>query len=534
MKPFSLARVLALLFVVPTASLAVDSHSEPDPVALKSITAREIGGHMRFLASDLMKGRDTASPETRLVAEYLSAHLFAAGAEPMGDEEQGARNYFRRFPLEIVTAHEEGTELTLILELNGSKRVVPCKLGTDFTLFPRGITPGEVEAQVVFASHGRVDTGQKVDDYEGLDVKNRFVLVYEGEPERGSARPRDGGMRSRSLFGSLAKVEPARKNGALGVLLIQPPGRQSAPPRTPSNGPAPGFARPSMTLGHAAEGLPAISLSDPIRDLLVGALGLAADSKPALLGGGGVRVRFRFAANKEIKYERNVVGLFPGSDAEKKKEIIIYSAHYDHVGVDDKGEIYNGSDDNASGTSTLLEIAEAFGQSPRPARSVAFLWVSGEEKGLLGSHWFADHLNLPDGHKIVADINLDMVSRNDPKKIGVTPSPKHSDYNSLVPAAQASCLAEGMQVVFDADSYYFRTDSYSFASKGIPSIFFFAGVHADYHRPTDDVEKADFEKAARVARAAFRLGWQAAQASEAPKKIKAESKDKGDNAVTSK
>ena len=289
-----------------------------------------------------------------------------------------------------------------------------------------------------------------------------------------------------------------------------------------------------MTLGHAREGLPTISLSDPIRDLLVGALGLAADSKPTLLGGGGVRVRFRFAATKETKYERNVVGLFPGSDAEKKKEIIIYSAHYDHVGVDEKGEIFNGSDDNASGTSSLLEIAEAFGQAPRPARSVAFLWVSGEEKGLLGSHWFADHLNLPDGHKIVADINLDMVSRNDPKKIGITPSPKHGDHNSLVPAAQASCLAEGMQVVFDADAFYFRTDSYSFASKGIPSIFFFAGVHADYHRPTDDVEKADFEKAARVARAAFRLGWQAAQAPEAPKKIKAESKDKGDHAVTSK
>jgi hypothetical protein len=534
MKPPSLALISSLLFVVPTGSLADGSHSEPDPAAIKSITAKEIGGHMRFLASDLMKGRDTASPETRVAAEYLSAHLFAAGAEPMGDDGPGARTYYRRFPLEIVTAHEQGTELTLILELNGSKRVVPCRLGTDFTLFPRGITPGEVEAQVVFASHGRVDAGQKIDDYEGLDVKNRFVLLYEGEPDRGTARPREGGMRSRNLFGSFAKVEPARKNGALGVLMIQPPGRQSAPPRAPSNGPAAGFARPTMTLGHARESLPSINLSDPIRDLLVGALGLAADSKPALLGGGGVRVRFRFAATKETKYERNVVGLFPGSDPEKKKEIIIYSAHYDHVGVDEKGEIFNGSDDNASGTSSLLEIAQAFGQTPRPARSVAFLWVSGEEKGLLGSHWFAGHLNLPDDHKIVADINLDMVSRNDPKKIGVTPSPKHGDYNSLVPAAQASCQAEGMQVVFDADAYYFRTDSYSFASKGIPSIFFFAGVHADYHRPTDDVEKADFEKAARVARAAFRLGWQAAQAREAPKKIKAEPKEKADNAVTSK
>jgi Zn-dependent M28 family amino/carboxypeptidase len=204
------------------------------------------------------------------------------------------------------------------------------------------------------------------------------------------------------------------------------------------------------------------------------------------------------------------------------------------VGVNDKGEIFNGSDDNASGTSTLLEIAQAFGLSSRPARSVAFLWVSGEEKGLLGSHWFADHLSLPDGHKIVADINLDMVSRNDPKKVGVTPSPKHDDYNSLVPAAQSSCQAEGMEVVFDADQFYFRTDSYSFASKGIPVIFFFSGIHADYHRPTDDYEKADLEKAARIARAAYRLGWQSAQGRESPKKIKPASKEKSGQVATSK
>ena len=211
-----------------------------------------------------------------------------------------------------------------------------------------------------------------------------------------------------------------------------------------------------------------------------------------------------------------MVGLFPGSDPEKKKEIVVYSAHYDHVGVDEKGEIFNGSDDNASGTSTLLEIAQAFGQGPRPARSVAFLWVSGEEKGLLGSHWFADHMNLPDGHKIVADINLDMVSRNDPKKIGVTPSPKHGDYNSLVPAAQASCQAEGMEVVFDADAVLLPHRQLQLRQQGHPLIFFFAGIHADYHRPTDDVEKADFEKAARIARAAYRLGWQAAQAQRGP------------------
>ena len=533
MRQLLFALALTLFFFIPAFAVAIDPPREKVPEAVKSITAKEIGGHLRFLASDLMKGRDTPSPELRLAAEYLAAHLFGAGADPLGDQGPGGRTYFHRFPLEIVTPREEGTELSLILELNGSKRVVPCKLGTDFIVYPHGILPGEVEAPVVFAGYGRVDAGRKIDDYEGIDVKNRFVLVYDGQPDGKASRPKGEGRRRRPFSNPFAKREPARKNEALGVLVIQPPGRESPAPDVPFSGRNLGFSHPSIALGHAPTSLPAITLADPIRDLLVEACDLAADSKGKLLGGGGVRARFRFSATRETTNDRNVIGFFPGSDPEKKKQIIIYSAHYDHVGVDDKGEIYNGSDDNASGTSTLLEIAQAFGQGPRPARSVGFLWVSGEEKGLLGSHWFADHMTLPADHKIVADINLDMVSRNHPNKVGVTPSPKHSDYNSLVPAAQSSCRAEGMEVVFDADDFYFRTDSYSFASKGIPIIFFFSGIHADYHQPTDDIEKADLEKAARIGRAAYRLGWQVAQTRETPKKIKDQSTRKPDPAITS-
>jgi Peptidase family M28 len=534
MRQQQLVVALFLSLFIPGAVTAIEPSPETVPEAVKSITAKEIGGHLRFLASDLMKGRDTATPELRMAAEYLAAHLYGAGAEPLGDLSSSGRSYFERYPLEIVTAKEEGTELDLVLELNGSKRVVPCKLGTDFVVFPHGVVSGEVEAPIVFAGYGRVEASQKIDDYAGLDVKNRFVLVYDARPDGGTSRPRGGGRRMRFMGSAFSKTEPARKNGALGVLVMQPPGTETPVPSAPFNARNLGFSRPSMTLGHAPASLPAITLTDPIRDVLVNALGLAADSKGQLLGGGGVRARFRFAATTELKDDRNVFGYFPGSDPDKKKEIIVYSAHYDHVGVNEKGEIYNGSDDNASGTSTLLEIAQAFGQGPRPARSVAFLWVSGEEKGLLGSHWFAEHMNLPAGHKIVADINLDMVSRNDPKKIGVTPSPRHADYNSLVPAAQSSCQAEGMEVVFDADEFYFRTDSYSFASKGIPIIFFFSGIHADYHQPTDDIEKADLDKAARIGRAAYRLGWQVAQGPEPPKKIKAEAKETANAAITSK
>lgn len=513
-------RWLVLLAAVPAAQAQQATPSAapaaPPAEALQSITGKEIGGHLRFLASDLMRGRDTASTESRLAGEYIAGHLYATGAEPMGElDDKGAPTYFQAFPVEVVTPLEEGTGLTLIVESDGSQRAIPLKLGEDFMFLPRGVAGGEFEAPIVFAGYGRDDEAKKINDYEGLDVKDKFVLVYSGEPDEGD-RPRP----SNPFF----KASPAQKRGALGVLVMPPPGRDlpadrpATPPRNL------GFGRTSMTLGTGSgrTSMPTISINPSARDTVAETLKLAADTKPHLLADGKAKAKFTYAQNKEAKDDRNVIGYFPGSDPEKSKEIIIYSAHYDHVGVDAQGQIYNGSDDNASGTSTLLELAQAYGKAPRPARSVAFLWVSGEEKGLWGSQWYSSHMTVPEGHKIVANINIDMVSRNDPKQVGITPSPKHPDYNTLIPSTQAACEAEGMEALFNADSFYARTDSYNFARKGIPIVFFFTGEHADYHKPTDDVEKADIEKAARIGRVAFRVGWEAAHAGDPPSKIKAE------------
>ena len=210
------------------------------------------------------------------------------------------------------------------------------------------------------------------------DAADAAKAAEPAQPKGRRNRPGMGG-------GNYAKLEPASKRGALGVIVAQPSTATTARPPAPVAGrPLPGFGRPSMTLGSPTPSIPLFTLADPVRDLLFQAVGLGPNSRfdqpdPPLLR--GVRAKFTFAAKKELKDDRNVVGFFPGSDPEKKKEVVIFSAHYDHVGVDEKGEIFNGSDDNASGTSALLEIAEAFGDGPKPARSVAFLWVSGEEKG---------------------------------------------------------------------------------------------------------------------------------------------------------
>jgi Zn-dependent M28 family amino/carboxypeptidase len=534
----------------PTSTSTPTPSQDSVPDVVKGITPRELGGHMRFLASDLMRGRDTASPEIRLAAEYLASRLFAAGAIPSGDVEGTKTSYFQKFPIETLTATQEGTSLAFDVEQSGSKKTIPLTLGSEVTFNPRGVTPGEISAPVVFAGYGVVNPETKVDDYDGLDVKNRFVLVFAGQPPEkpkeeekpeekkaeekkaeekkveAPAQPKAPVLtRLRQGMGNpnAAKVEPALKRGALGVIVVTNPkgGSPRPTPAIAAGRPLPGFGRGGMSLGITPATIPAFAVADAIRDQLFQAAAFdATNMTPRLLE--GVQARFNFVAKKELKEDRNVVGFFPGTDPEKSKEVVIFSAHYDHVGVNAQGIIFNGSDDNASGTSSLLEIAEAFGDGPKPARTVAFLWVSGEEKGLWGSQWFSDHISLSEGYKIVADINIDMVSRNDGKSIGLTPSEKHPSHSNLATLAAESAQAEGLEIKYDADQFFGRTDSANFARKGIPVVFFFSGIHEDYHKSTDDVEKADFDKAARVARAAYRLGWLTAQAPEVPKRTKAD------------
>jgi Zn-dependent M28 family amino/carboxypeptidase len=218
----------------------------------------------------------------------------------------------------------------------------------------------------------------------------------------------------------------------------------------------------------------------------------------------------------------NVIGILPGSDPELRDSYVVFSAHFDHVGVgrpDAAGDsIYNGADDNASGTSGLLEVARAFASLPKaPARSLVFLAVSGEEKGLLGSEYYSDHPTVP-LEKIVANINVDMIGRNAADSIVVI----GQEYSTLGPLVQEVAAAHpelGLTVAQDIwpeQRFFFRSDHYNFARKDIPALFFFAGVHEDYHRPSDHVEKIDTDKTARVARLIFYTAYEIANRSTAP------------------
>jgi Zn-dependent M28 family amino/carboxypeptidase len=218
----------------------------------------------------------------------------------------------------------------------------------------------------------------------------------------------------------------------------------------------------------------------------------------------------------------NVVGILEGSDPRLKREYVVLSAHMDHVGVGrpvNGDSIYNGADDDASGTISVVEAAEAFSQlQPRPKRSIIFLTVSGEEKGLWGSAYFADHPPVPIAD-IVADLNTDMVGRNWKDTIVVI-GKEHSDLGATLNRVGAAHPELGMQPIDDIwpqESFYTRSDHYNFARKGVPILFFFNGTHPDYHRPSDSVDKIDSEKESRIVKLVFYLGLDVANAAERPK-----------------
>ena len=219
----------------------------------------------------------------------------------------------------------------------------------------------------------------------------------------------------------------------------------------------------------------------------------------------------------------NVVAVLEGSHPQLRGTYVVFSAHMDHVGVrrpDATGDsIYNGADDDASGTSAILELAEAFASLPEPPdRSLLFLTVSGEEKGLLGSKWFADHPTVPI-ESIVANINIDMIGRNSPDTV-VAIGQEFSSLGPLVHRLAAGHPELGLTATQDPwpeERFFFRSDHFHFARREVPALFFFTGTHADYHRPSDEVETIDVDKAARIARLIFHIGRAIAEDPERPR-----------------
>ena len=466
--------------------------------AAQTISPEDIRRRIGIIADDSMRGRDTPSPELDKVAQYIAREYRRLGLKPGGDR----GTFIQRYSLDRVQVVAESS----VAFVHGGGDVT-FSYGTDF----------------VFADNS-FDSG----DYAG-------DLVLLSGP-LGVALAGD----SASLAGKMLIINRPRNRGELRrVLAWKPQGivfvgtaPDSVWRRNVERSTRPQLRDPSRPVGPPVLlAVRAVSLQPVLarlgQDLSVAQNATTLEAKP--LTGAQLHLHARIRA-VERNSAPNVVAILEGSDPTLKNEYVVFSAHMDHVGVAGprgsggcraKGSdsICNGADDDGSGTVAVVEIAEAFaGMNPRPKRSIIFLNVSGEEKGLWGSEYFSDHPAVPISG-IVADLNIDMIGRNWKDTI-VAIGKEHSDLGATlnrVGAAHPELSMRPIDDIWPEENFYFRSDHYNFARKGVPILFFFSGTHPDYHQVSDSPDKIDAEKESRVARLIFYLGVDIANAAERPK-----------------
>ena len=449
--------------------------------ALKAIQPDKIEADLTFFASDEMRGRDTPSPELEMAARFIESRL-----EKLGFEPGAGQDFFHEYALEQRKIDPETSEL--VFEQGSSRAELT--FAEDYFLYStRDFRDLENSGPVIFCG-----TGQS-EELERAELAGAWALCFDSELSASRRR---------------RNVE---KTEALGLIVMPAPATGSDPfPekfRRTTEVALKGVAslpRPSGSERKAV--LPQLFLSRAAGLELLSLAAARGETPPESwtpeLGAKLARATEKRVAGGRIQVE-NVCGFWPGSDPELAKEVLIVSAHYDHVGVNN-GQIFNGADDNGSGSMGLLAIAEALSNYGPMRRSVMLIWVSGEEKGLWGSAAWTRDPTLPAGTRAVCDINIDMIGRNAPDYLLITPSPARPEYSGLTKLAEELGDLEGFPELGSADDYWARSDHMNFANNlDIPVAFLFSDVHEDYHKPTDTPDKIDYDKIHRVARLVVRM-----------------------------
>ncbi len=461
-------------------TLAACQAAPGNPPLDDDIVPSDMQARISFLASDLLLGRATPSRGLDIAANYVRAEFARIGLEPPRG------GLLQRYQL-AVSEINPGWNLTL----RRSGRSIALRHREDFWGVPW--TAGTVGGDARFV-------GASVPETAGEAGETVWIAYLTH-----SSTPR-------------AWLEAATRAGAVGLVLVV------ADEVGPHVRDWLEEGEPIYELGDVESRLPAVLL---LEESLLGALerlGVAVEpaAEPTSSGRHEVRIELSASLSAEMITAPNVIGVLPGRDERLSQEHVLVSAHMDGLGIGlavDGDSIYNGADDNASGTAAILEVAEALASLPeRPKRSVAFLAVSGEERGLLGSAAFVENPAIP-LERIVANLNIDMVGRNWEDTISVIGKP-YSSLGALVDSVAAAHPELRMAVVGDrwpSEGFFFRSDHFNFARKGIPAIFFFNGVHEDYHLPSDEVDKIKFEKAARISRLVLQTVLAIANAEEAPR-----------------
>lgn len=465
----------------------------------KLITAGGLRDHLTILASDALEGRATGSRGQKMAAAFIRHHFQTIGLQP-----PVSGSYYQRFLLYKAIPGET-------YFIAGGKRFRNFK---EMVYYGRDNSGGEITTTVVFAGQG------KEEDYQHLDVAGKAVLLMLGDEDdyrvaSAVARAKNAGMVIILNTGTTAEFrEYARQFEA-----FLADGRLS-------------LEKPAIGTGNKGLYFVSPAVAEHIFNTTLPKLAAAAApgaSKTALRKMAPGKLTYRTSVEVQEVETENVLGYLEGSD--KKDEVIVITSHYDHIGKKTQGEgdlINNGADDDGSGTVAVLQLASAFAQAKKdghgPRRSILFMTVAGEENGLLGSEYYTQHPVFPLA-KTVVNLNMDMIGRRDeqhkdsPPYVYIIGSDKLS---TTLHELNEAMNRQHTRLVFDYTyndedhpaRLYYRSDHWNFAQKNIPIIFYFDGIHEDYHMPSDEVDKIEFDLLALRARCVFFTAWQIANRDE--------------------
>lgn len=488
---------------------------------LSSIKQQDLKAHMEFFASDQLQGRETGTEVNDIVALYLKTNLIRLGLKPVTPD------YYQHMPMVYYKNSMENSFLK-ICDNSGNEIYF-----TDSIMpITSNLRTLAADGKMVFAGYGFKDENAAYNDFGGIDLKDKIVLFMTRTPEM--VRNEEGAT-SILFQAENSKIENVFISGAKALLIVFDPahsiqdpfqsilneliqgGKISAKGDTLNSFPfILSFIKPNT----------ANNILRPTgKTLLQLQTEISKSGKPVSFEIPDISVSLKAAVESHEFDGKNVIGIIQGSDPVLKNEYIIYTAHFDHLGKNNKGEIFNGADDNASGSVGLLETAKAFmSLKKRPLRSIVFLWVNGEEKGLVGSDYYVKNPIVP-LEKIILDINLDMIGRSKtPADTGtfygmemnvtnpgeVMMYTRHES-SELMKIISGSADKTGIKVIdMGEDIEDGGSDHESFWAKDVPAVMFHTGIHADLHQKTDDENKIDYDKMEQVTKLVFQVGYQLA------------------------
>jgi hypothetical protein len=514
-------KILAFSFFLCCLNFGFSQTATISPsVFASTITVEDLRQHLTAIASENFEGRETGTLGQRKAAQYLVDQMVKLGLPAIGEN----KSYLQT----ISFISQSWVKVEMKIGDKEQRHMI------DFYGYP-GANPTEnaqTFSEGLFLGYGIDDA--KYSDYDGVDVKGKLLLVFDGEP-----RKNDNYLISGSTTASewttnwRKKVKLAKDKGAAAVLIIDRNFKQNLQDARKV------ILSNRLEIGKDEQAdanyVPNFFLSTEVARDLLGSQAEKAIKIRDKMDQKGKNKALNFPCTVKLTDKKqanilegaNVLGYIEGTDPVLKNEIVMVTAHYDHLGK--RGEtIFFGADDNGSGTSTILEVCQALVEAKKagagPRRTVVCMWVSGEEKGLLGSQYYSENPIFPLAQTVV-DVNVDMVGRvdtkheNNPDYIYVIGADRlSSELHQINEQANATYTHLELDYTYNSESdpnrYYYRSDHYNFAKKGIPAIFFFNGTHDDYHRATDTVDKINFEKMAKIGQLVFYTTWELANRAE--------------------